>query len=140
MVLLSRCRMAPCQFRVSICPTEYVRLSNEAIFASRIAVLYGFVINASPPSIILFSSSISVSQLVTKIMGTLENVRILEHKVKPFSPGSLMSSKIKCGFADFTSSIVVEKFLTATASYPFPFSKVCNSSCIIGSSSMTIIL
>ena len=38
-------------------------------------------------------------QLVTKMIGTSEKVRILEHKAKPFSPGNLMSNKIRCGFS-----------------------------------------
>ena len=36
------------------------------------------MIKASPPNIILFSSSMSVSQLVTKIIGTFEKPRISE--------------------------------------------------------------
>ena len=36
---------------------------------------------------------------LSAITGTSEKVRILEHKAKPFSPGNLMSNKIRCGFS-----------------------------------------
>lgn len=55
------------------------------------------VIKASPPSRMLLSSSMSVLQLVTKMMGTVEKARIWEHRENPLWPGSLISRRIKWG-------------------------------------------
>ena len=79
-------------------------------------MLYGFVINASPPSIMLFNSSISVLQLVTKMIGTSEKVRICVQREKPLTPGSLMSSMIKCGCVALIRLITSEKSSGAAAS------------------------
>ena len=58
---------------------------------------YGFVRNASPPSMILFNSSISVPQLVTKMIGASEKLRIPEDIAKPLSCGSLISNRFQTG-------------------------------------------
>lgn len=65
--------------------------------ASRIAGLYGFVIKASPPSMMLLSSSMSVLLLVTKMIGRSEKARIWEQISKPLLPGSLMSRRTRWG-------------------------------------------
>ncbi len=75
----------------------------------------GYVINASPPSKILFSSSISVLLLVTNMMGRSEKARILEHSANPSSPGSRMSSSTRWGEKNFTCPITSEKSSTAAA-------------------------
>ena len=53
---------------------EINRAMSEAL--GKDFLLYTSVIKASPPSKILFNSSMSVLQLVTKIIGTLEKLRI----------------------------------------------------------------
>ena len=74
---------------------DSIRRSSAAILASRIAGLYGLVMKASPPSMMLFNSSMSLLLLVTNTMGTSETARIWLHSAKPPAPGSLISSSTR---------------------------------------------
>ena len=125
---------------VSDCPDAYARRSMEAILASKIAVLYGFVIKASPPSIILFNSSISVLLLVTNTMGMSEKLRICEQISKPLFPGSFISKRTRWGEKVFTCSITFEKSVTVPTLYPLPAKRVFSCVCIVRSSSTINIL
>ena len=139
-MLLSRCSVASFHVNISDCSEAYTRRKRAAILASKIAVLYGFVIKASPPSMMLFSSSISVLQLVTKIIGTLEMLRILEQIEKPLSLGNLISSNMRWGSSALKVSVTFEKSFTETAVYPLPRKRVSISPCMTGSSSIISIL
>lgn len=87
------------------------------------------------PSIMLFSSSISVLLLVTNTIWTYEKVRIFEHISKPLFPGNFISKITKCGLNAFIFWIVYENSVTAKTSYPFPDKRVFRCACMVKSSS-----
>ena len=59
-----------------------------------------------------------------------------EQTSNPLFPGSFISSKTRWGANAFNCSIILEKSVAASTSYPLPDNKVFNCVCIVRSSSM----